>query len=79
MKGEDIYIKAFNHGYNLRKDKPFLANQLIRGFAKKDHIYAQGFEAGAEEYQRAHRLEQLLSDEKERQTRKRLLRKKAQR
>ena len=48
---EEQYIqKGFNHGYQLQKHQPELAQQLQQGFADKNTPYAQGFTAGSQEY-----------------------------
>lgn len=49
MTEEQQIQKGFNHGYQLQKHEPELAQTLQQGFSKQDSPYAQGFVAGGQE------------------------------
>ena len=52
MTEEQHIQKGFNHGYQLQKLQPELAQSVKEGLSDKDHPYAKGFLAGAQEYSR---------------------------
>jgi hypothetical protein len=57
MKEEQLIQKGFNHGYQLEKSNPKLADSLSQGMKDRTHPYTQGFTAGREEYSKERALE----------------------
>ena len=51
MNNDDQILNGFNDGYIVQKYEPELAGKLIADLNNTDEPYAQGFVAGAKEYQ----------------------------
>lgn len=52
MTDEQLIQKGFNHGYQLQKHQPELAEQIQSGLSDKQSPYSQGFQAGLQEHVR---------------------------
>ena len=57
MSEEQLIQKGFNHGYQLQKHDPQLAENLAKGWQDQNHPYSQAFAAGRQEFSKEKALE----------------------